>query len=74
MNGKQYLNKKVNYMISKKLYTAKDIKATDLNSWGFPKQPVFENPMKRYTCIENGWKFAGYKNGASRWQKVTIKA
>jgi len=74
MNGKQYVDSKINYMISRKLYTAKDIKSEEKNSYGFPKEPVFENPKVRYTCIENGWKFAGYSNGSSKWQKVTIKA
>ena len=74
MNGKQYVDSKINYMISRKLYTAKDIKSYDLKSNGFQKEPVFENPMVRYKCIENGWKFAGYSNGSSKWQKVTIRA
>lgn len=74
MNGKQYIESKINYMVSRKLYTPKDMKPEDLNVNGFPKEPVFENPKVMYTCIENGWKFAGYSDGSSRWQKVTIKA
>ena len=64
---------KINYTISRKLYTAKDIKSEDFSTWGYPVEAEFAT-NKQHVCVKNGWKFAGFRNGVSNYKKVTIIA